>query len=865
MTEKPMIDTSIALTMLDAIHANSEGMVTLASLPQLRVAVEDLPQHEVTLIDGKLQRRWYQTYYFPANLADALTQVGGHWMAGATTREMYFSPGSFKPIDAEARPQLRSKRQKANASEKIWAVWGDNDVNHVEFPGEDAMNEALQWLYDLGAFIWNSGSGRNFQYVIPLAAPIDGVKLQMINRALAEKFAHLGGDKAVTHAAAVLRLPGSFNNKREEPSQATPIAAPAPDFERVSAEYMIKALGIDEKKAQKPSSGVFKASLDPKGTQYGIGALNGILGRLVAVPAGAGQRNQEIYKAGAAVGNYVAGGELSDGFAREELIRAAEQLGNSKGNAATVALRGYEAGLNSPMQAPKRDEDYKRASTEAPNNARKATENTVEDFTPLFSFDGTANPTPEGSTNDEVLSFTLEDAMSETMVPHPSKPQKVARHLLENGWLVENTPILRRWNDTWYGWTQTHWDVLSKDHVQGLIYRRLEDAKYEERGEDTVKRKDWNPNTARVNDVANSLKSLTTIADSLTDGSWTGEQGEHPDRLVAFTNGLLDAVERKLHPHNPRYFNTNSLPFAYDENATECPNWIEFLNNVWGNDDAARALLQEWFGYIISGRTDLQKMFVLIGPPRSGKGTIARVLSALIGSANIASPTMSSLVSDFGLGPLIGKSMAIIPDARMPKQGGETVVERLLSITGEDYLDVNRKYQSIWTGKLTSRMMLLSNEIPSLLDSSGAINNRMLLLTMTQSFLGKEDHTLEQRLLKELPAILNWALDGLDRLVARNRFTEPESSKTLVEMAADVASPISKFLKDKCVIRPEVYTPCARLFKHWQDWCAIEGHHPGAQNKFGVKLMAAVPGLKKTQKMTDGVRTTFYGGVGIAA
>jgi phage/plasmid-associated DNA primase len=34
--------------------------------------------------------------------------------------------------------------------------------------------------------------------------------------------------------------------------------------------------------------------------------------------------------------------------------------------------------------------------------------------------------------------------------------------------------------------------------------------------------------------------------------------------------------------------------------------------------------LQEWFGYILSGRTDLQKILLLIGPRRSGKGTTSR-------------------------------------------------------------------------------------------------------------------------------------------------------------------------------------------------------------------------------------------------
>ena len=71
------------------------------------------------------------------------------------------------------------------------------------------------------------------------------------------------------------------------------------------------------------------------------------------------------------------------------------------------------------------------------------------------------------------------------------------------------------------------------------------------------------------------------------------------------------------------------------------------------------------------------------------------------------------------------------------------MVERLLSITGEDMLTVDRKYREPWTGKLPTRFVILTNELPKFRDSSGAIANRMFILRMTESFLGREDRTLE--------------------------------------------------------------------------------------------------------------------------
>ena len=89
------------------------------------------------------------------------------------------------------------------------------------------------------------------------------------------------------------------------------------------------------------------------------------------------------------------------------------------------------------------------------------------------------------------------------------------------------------------------------------------------------------------------------------------------------------------------------------------------------------------------------------------------------------------------------------------------MVERLLSISGEDTLTANRKYRDQWTGKLPSQLHVLSNELPQLGDASTAVVGRMVLLLTTLSWLGREDPNLEPALHTELTGNLNWALNGL--------------------------------------------------------------------------------------------------------
>src|SRR5262249_30445448 len=139
---------------------------------------------------------------------------------------------------------------------------------------------------------------------------------------------------------------------------------------------------------------------------------------------------------------------------------------------------------------------------------------------------------------------------------------------------------------------------------------------------------------------------------------------------------------------------------------------------------------------------------LIVGPKRGGKGTIGRVATALVGRANVCAPTLASLERNFGLAPLIGKQLAIISDARLGSRADQQVIaERLLSISGEDSLTIDRKFLPSWTGQLATRFMILTNELPRIADASGALASRFVVLTLKRSFYGVEDLRLTDRLL----------------------------------------------------------------------------------------------------------------------
>lgn len=379
--------------------------------------------------------------------------------------------------------------------------------------------------------------------------------------------------------------------------------------------------------------------------------------------------------------------------------------------------------------------------------------------------------------------------------------------------------------------------------------------------------------TRYVGDVLEQLRAQTMLRSTVEPPTWLGKAPEGFNAEECFASrkqivhlpSLVNQKDNCTTPVTPAFFATSACQFDIDCSAPKPTAWLRFLDELWGDDPESVESLQEWFGYLLTPDTRQQKLLLIVGPKRSGKGTIARVLASLLGKSNVAAPTMHSLTTNFGLASLVGKSLAIISDARLSGRSDQSiVVERILSITGEDLQTVDRKHREPVTCKLPTRFVILSNELPRLNDSSGAIVSRMVLLETRRSFLGNEDLALTDKLLDELPGILLWAIDGWKRLRERGRLVQPDSGFESLAELNDLASPVSAFLADCCVVDVVEVTPKDELFEAWKSWCekAGRGKFVGTSASFGRDLLAANTLVRSRRIGPRGERLHVYDGVG---
>lgn len=439
-------------------------------------------------------------------------------------------------------------------------------------------------------------------------------------------------------------------------------------------------------------------------------------------------------------------------------------------------------------------------------------------------------------------------------------PLGIARTLIADRFTQEARRTVYAWRDELRRWTGTHYAAVTDSDARAVLYEYLEDAVKQTRDGPEP----FRPTAAAVSGILDAFRAAAHLDSTMAAPGWLDGRPEPPVReLLPCANGVLHIPTRELLPHDPTLFTTTALPYAWEPDAPAPKEWLAFIDSIWPDDPAAAMTLQEVLGSLAAMETKYQKIFMAVGPKRSGKGTIGRIARELLGAENTAGPTLSGLTSNFGLQALIDRPLAVISDARLSGRADQAViVERLLSVSGEDVLTVDRKHREPWTGRLPTRFLILTNELPRLADGSGALASRFVVLTMSRSFYGREDLGLFDRLRPELPGILRWALDGWDRLKARGHFIQPESSAAALQELEDLGSPVGAFVRECCAVEPGAEIPTSALYDRWRKWCQGRGQeHITTEQVFGRDLRAAVPGLATAARRSGDERWRVYVGI----
>lgn len=283
--------------------------------------------------------------------------------------------------------------------------------------------------------------------------------------------------------------------------------------------------------------------------------------------------------------------------------------------------------------------------------------------------------------------------------------------------------------------------------------------------------------------------------------------GMNPEKgYINFSNGMFDLKKMKLVEHDPKYLSTIQVPIVYDTNA-ECPKFIEFLNDVFDNDEERIKLVQELLGYCFLNEVKIQKAFFFVGPGANGKSVLAEVIRNLVGVQNVSNVALNNLGSSFGMQNLPDKLVNISTENEFDRKFS---TQNFKIITSGDAVEVNIKYHAPINTVLCAKSIVLLNRMMVTGDLSNGFFRRILIIPFNKIYkelkagqsredgVSYMDKSLTEKLLKELPGILNFALEGLKRLIQNNfNLTESKACNHAFEEYKGRLNPVGEYIDEK--------------------------------------------------------------------
>ena len=288
------------------------------------------------------------------------------------------------------------------------------------------------------------------------------------------------------------------------------------------------------------------------------------------------------------------------------------------------------------------------------------------------------------------------------------------------------------------------------------------------------------------------------------------------------------------------------------------------IDYVWRRSRALVQLMRAYLLGVVTGRTDWQKYLELVGPGGTGKSTLTRLTTALIGIENVHTTTLRKLEKEkFETASIANKRLVLINDSE--RYAGE--VGKLKNLTGQDSLPYEVKFKQSKGGFTPTAMVIVTtNEVIQSCDYTSGLARRRISIPMSnqiksncqKNLIEYKSGQMHGEFLEYIPGLLNWVLamdeKSATSIVKNFEIKVPSllamKARTLVE-----TNPIADWLDNFVVYDKEARTnigvakrdkdsnsPCwfldtdRWLYANYCEYCHNSGTRPVSLRRFVTLL-----------------------------
>ncbi|MEE1314326.1 MAG: phage/plasmid primase, P4 family, partial [Faecalimonas sp.] len=245
--------------------------------------------------------------------------------------------------------------------------------------------------------------------------------------------------------------------------------------------------------------------------------------------------------------------------------------------------------------------------------------------------------------------------------------------------------------------------------------------------------------------------------------------------------------------------NVNYVPDA------RCERWEQFVSDIMQGRQELIDFLQMSAGYALTGLTNYECFFILYGSTtRNGKGTFCETLLHLLGDYGRTAQAESIACKSFSNGSAPNEDIARLRGARfvnISEPAKDLYLNSALvkALTGNDTICARYLHQNSFEYKPQFKMFINTNHLPQVEDDSLFASGRVKLIPFERHFEANEQDTSLKAKFRQQDAmsgILNWCIEGLDKLMQAGELRSPQVMAEAVEEYRAESDTIKNFMQD---------------------------------------------------------------------
>jgi putative DNA primase/helicase len=305
--------------------------------------------------------------------------------------------------------------------------------------------------------------------------------------------------------------------------------------------------------------------------------------------------------------------------------------------------------------------------------------------------------------------------------------------------------------------------------------------------------------------------------------------------LLNTPGGIVDLRSGTLLPHDPERYMTKITAVAP---SGYCPGWRQFLDEITDGNSDLQAFLQRFAGYSLTGSTREHALFFFYGTGGNGKGVFLNTLSAIFADYAAVAPMETFIATQGERHPtdLAGLRGARLVTAQETEDGRRWAESKIKALTGGDPISARFMRQDFFTFLPQFKLGIAGNHKPGLRGVDEAIRRRFHLVPFTVT-IAKPDKNLPDKLRKEWPGILQWAIAGCLTWQSEG-LNPPKVVRDATDDYLGDEDALARWIDDCCVNGADKWCASSALWNSWKPWAEAHNERVGSQKSLGSALDA---------------------------